>query len=66
MRNDRIFATKNPSYPYEGCITETMCLLKPKMKMICDKETDKGCELYNAMKENESLRKFLEGWMEEI
>ena len=66
MRNDRIFATKNPLYPYEGYVTETMCLIKPKMKMICDKETSKGCELYNAMKENESLRKFLEGWMEEI
>lgn len=50
MKSDCIFAMKNPSYPYEGCVTETMCLIKPKLKMICDKETNKGCELYNAVK----------------
>ena len=66
MKNDCIFATKNLSYPYEGCVTETMCLIKPEMKMVCDKETSKGCELYNAMKENKSLREFLKGWKDMI
>ena len=65
MKNDCIFAVKNPHYLYEGCVTESMCLLKPELKMICNKETIKGCELYNAMKENESLQKFLKGWIKE-
>ena len=63
MENDCIFAINNPHYPYEGYVTKSMCLLKPTLELICDKETNKGCELYNAMKENEVLENFLKNWI---
>jgi len=58
------FAVENPQYPYEGYVTPHMCLLKPKLKLICDEETEKGCRLYEAIMEDERLKRFLQEWIE--
>ena len=49
----------NEHYPYEGNMTKHKCLIA-QIDNICDGETAEGCSLFEAMKENEDLRKLLQ------
>ena len=48
-------ARLNPDYPYEGFMTKHMCVLKQKMKGVCEQETSKGCFLFYHMKVDEPV-----------
>ena len=54
----------NPDYPYEGMMTRHNCILKKKMRGICDQETSKGCKLFEHMQKDKILKEFINSWIE--